>query len=102
MASKIIRADGVGYHNATPSVVEQEITIKATITLKEENGTPVHPPRVEYQITPSANCGAHDCLNHFLECAKDAHSAIVAQQAAKDAEVRTMLEPKLRKVNMIQ
>lgn len=101
MAVKIARADGVGYHNSTPKVVEQEITIKAKITLAEEDGTPVRPPRVEYTITPT-NCGAHDALTHCLEAAKDAHAAIVAQSQQRDVEVRKVLEPQLRKAPMLQ
>ena len=100
--TKIIRADGVGYHNSSPKVVEQEITIKAKITLAEEDGTPVRPPRVEYQVIPSQNCGAHDALTHCLEAAKDAHSAIIQQSQQKDAQVRQMLEPQLRKAPMLQ
>lgn len=84
--SKILRADGVGYHQTVPEVIEQTLTISRKIETRpvDEDGKPL-PPRVSYEITPSENISPAEIIVSCTFCIDQAIS-FMQQMERKRAE----------------
>lgn len=103
MSNKVIRADGIGYHNAIPEIVEQTILIKRTIETKpkDEAGHPL-PPRVTVHVEPSSNISPGEAIVACTQAINEAVVAISQMEQQRTAQFEQAMRAKRGGLKVVQ